>query len=98
MSKIRQEDHDLLEPGMKVMIAPRLMGYELYGGVDPEELQEWCGQEVTVARVHKHSEWMVYIAEEENACFYMEEIECIVADTELPESDVPISVLLGGVV
>lgn len=86
----------MLEPGMIVRIMPSLMGAELYGGSDPEELQEWCGKEVTVARVHKHSEWMVYIEEEEDACFYMEEIECIVECTELPESDEPLSILLGG--
>lgn len=97
MPKIRQEDHELLEPGMTVRIMPRLMGSELYGGSDPEELQEWCGQEVTVSRVHKHSEWMVYIEEDEDACFYMEEIECIVDNSEIPESEESLSVLLGGV-
>lgn len=97
VSKIRQEDHELLEPGMRVRIMSRLMGSELYGGDDPEELQEWCGQEVTVARVHKHSEWMVYIEEDEDACFYMEEIECIVEDTEIAESEESIDIILGGV-
>lgn len=82
---------------MRVRIMSRLMGSELYGGDDPEELQEWCGQEVTVARVHKHSEWMVYIEEDEDACFYMEEIECIVEDTEIAESEESIDIILGGV-
>lgn len=88
----------MLAPGMRVRIMPKLMGSELYGGDDPEELQEWCGQEVTVSRVNKHSEWMVYIEEDEDACFYMEEIESIVEDAELPESDESLSILLGGAV
>lgn len=76
---------------------PRLMGAELYGGSDPEELQEWCGQEATVARIKQHNDsiWMVYIEENEDACFYMEEIDCMVDDAEIEESEESLSVLIG---
>lgn len=76
---------------------PRLMGSELYGGNDPEELQEWCGREVIVAKVRRYTQWMVYIEEYKDACFYMEEIECIVEDTEIAESEESIDILFGGV-
>lgn len=92
---MRQEDHDLLQPGMRVRIMPRLMGEELYEGDDPEELKEWCGQEVTVRSVLHSTEWMVCIEEDGDAEFYMEEIECVVDDIEIEESGEPISVLLG---
>ena len=98
MLEIRQEDHELLEPGMIVQIAPKLMGSELYGGSDPEELKKWCGQCVTVSEVKRHSQWMVYVEEvRDGNSFYMEEIECIVDNTEISESDEPISALLGGI-
>lgn len=76
---------------------PRLMGAELYGGEDPEELQKWCGQEATVARITQHNDsiWMVDIEEDENACFYMEEIDCTVDDAEIEESEELLSVLIG---
>lgn len=96
VSKIRQEDHELLEPGMRVRIMPRLMGLELYGGDDPEELREWCGQEVTVANVKRYTQWMVRIEEGKNAYFFMEEIDCIVEDDEIAESEESIDVILGG--
>lgn len=81
---------------MKVRIMPRLMGAE-FGVGDPEGLKNLCGQEVTVARVCNNQKWMVYIEEYENAPFFMEEIECIVDDTEISESEESISVLLGGI-
>lgn len=97
VSKIRQEDHELLQPGMRVRIMPKLMGEELYGADDPEGLAQYCGQEVTVKEVKHYEHYMVAIEEEQGVEFYMEEIECIVEDTELPESDESLSALLGGV-
>ena len=98
MSKIRQEDHELFQPGMRIRIGPRLMGHELYGAEDPAEFGQYCGQEVTVRKVDKPDQWMVYIEEHERACFFMEEIECIIDDAEISESEEPINVLLGCVV
>lgn len=97
VSKIRQEDHELLEPGMRVRIMPRLMGAELYGSDDPDEYAKWLGQEVTVRYVKQYSEWIVGIKEDKGVEFYMEEIECIVDDTEIAESEESIDILLGGV-
>lgn len=87
----------MLEPDMKVQITEELKGSELYGGDDPEELKQWCGKVVTVSRVQEHVQWMVYIQEDKDACFYMEEIECIVDDgVEIEESDEPLCIILGG--
>lgn len=95
--KIRQEDHELLEPGMRVRIMPRLMGSELYGADDPEEYEKWLGQEVTVRYVKQYGEWIVGIEEDKDVEFYMEEIECVVDDAEIAESEESIDILLGGV-
>lgn len=98
MCEIRQEDHGLIEPGMRVMIAPELKGSELYGAEDPQELAEWCGKEVTVYEVENIlGMWMVRIVEDESAQFYMAEIECIVEDAEILESPEPLSIIIGGV-
>ena len=93
---MRQEDHELLEPGMRVRIAQQLMGEELYGADDLEDYEKWLGQEVTVRYVKQYSEWIVGIEEDKDVEFYMEEIECIVDDTEITESDESIDFLLGG--
>ena len=98
MPTIRQEDHELLEPGMRVRIGPKLRGKELYGIDDPVECKHLCGQEVVVRKVECGSRWMVYIEEDEDACLLMEEIECIVEDAEIAESSEPIAALLGGAV
>ena len=82
---------------MKIRICSELRGSELYGADDPEEYKKWCGKEVTVKRVSNPDQWMVDI-EEDNACFFMEEIECIVDNVEIPESEESLSVLLGGAV
>lgn len=81
---------------MKVRIMPKLMGEELYGADDPEDYKQWLGQEVTVRQVRKYDQWIVGIEEDKDVEFYMEEIECIVEDTELSESDESLSILLGG--
>lgn len=75
----------------------RLFGLEKYGADDPDYLKVWCGHEVTVDHVERHTDWMVYIEEDDNACFFMEEIECIIEEMEIPESDESIDVLFGGV-
>ena len=78
------------------MIAPELKGSELYGAEDPEELAEWCGKEATVCEVYNIlGNWMVKIEEDDTAQFYMEEIECVVEDIEILESDEPLSVIIG---
>lgn len=96
MSKIRQEDHELIQPGMRVRIMPKLMGEELYGADDPASLAQYCGQEVTVKAVTHYEHYMVSIEEDSGVEFYMEEIECIVEDTEISESEESIDTLLGG--
>lgn len=81
---------------MRVRIAQNLMGEELYGADDPEDYKKWLGQEVTVHSVIKSIEYMVNIEEDKGAEFYMEEIECIVGDdSEIPESEEPLGILLG---
>ena len=92
-----QSDNELLQPGMKIRIAPRLMGEELYGSDDPELMKAWCGKEATVKYVKEYDHWMVGI-EEDDVEFFMEEIECIIEDVEISESEEPINVLLGCVV
>lgn len=94
---MRQEDHELLQPGMRVRVASRLMGAELYGSDDPPSLEKYCGQEVTVKAVRHYDHYMVAIEEEDFVEFYMEEIECVVEDTEIAESEESIDILLGGV-
>lgn len=83
---------------MRVRITPKLMGEELYDGDDPEALKQYCGQEVTVRKVSCYRQWMVAIEEADFAEFYMEEIECIVEETEIHESDESISTLFGGMI
>lgn len=97
MPKIRQEDHDLLQPGMRVRIAQKLMGEELYGADDPEDYEKWLGQEVTVRYVKQYTEWIIGIEEDKDVEFYLEEIECIVDEAELSESDESLDTLLGGI-
>ena len=97
MFTIRREDRDLIFPGMRVLIGPELKGAELYGGEDPEFLKCWCGKEVTISKISPHGDWTAGIEEDESAFFFIEEIECIVDDIEINESDEPFSILIGGV-
>lgn len=92
-----QADHELLQPGMKIRIAPKLMGEELYGSDDPELMKAWCGKEATVKYVKEYDHWMVGI-EEDDVEFFMEEIECVIEDAEIDESGESLDVLLGGIV
>lgn len=71
------------------------MGKELYGLADPEYYKKWLCKEVTVKKVGKLDQWAVYIEEEETVHFIMEEIDHIVEDTEISESEESICVLLG---
>ena len=82
---------------MRVRIMPRLMGAELYGADDPEDYGRWLGKEATVKYVRKYKHWFVGIEEDDDVEFYMEEIECIIEDVEISESDESIDILLGGV-
>lgn len=93
---MNRDDRFLLEPGVRVRIGPKLLGAELYGGDDPEEFKKWCGQEATVRRIHRgvQNEWFVGIEEDMDVEFYIDEIECIVDDSEITESDAPLDVLL----
>lgn len=93
---MRQDDCCLLEPGTRVKIGPKLLGEELYGCDDPEEIEKWCGHEVTVRATRRgiQTGWLISIEEDKNAEFYIEEIECIVDDSEISESDAPLNVLL----
>ncbi len=88
----------MISPGMRVLIGPELLGAELYGGEDPESLKVWLGKEVTVAKINPSGDWTFGIEEDGNAWFFIEEVECIVDDTEIAESDESLSVLLGGAV
>lgn len=87
---MRQEDHALLEPGVRVRVGPKLMGAELYGADDPEEYRKWLGQEVTVR-------WFVEIKEDDRVAFYLEEIESIIEDMEIEETTASVDDLLGGI-
>lgn len=96
---MNKKDWLLLRPGMRVRIADRLMGAELYGGDDPVELHEFLGAEVTVRKVEAHGDHVVLIEEDYDAAFFMEEIECVVGDednsTSIEESDIPLSDFIG---
>ena len=95
---MRQEDHALLEPGMRVRVGPKLMGAELYGADDPDEFRKWLGQEVTVRSVScPGDEWFVEINEDDRVAFYLEEIESIIEDTEIEETTASVDDLLGGI-
>ena len=95
---MRQEDHALLEPGMRVRVGPKLMGAELYGADDPEEFRKWLGQEVTVRSVsYPVDAWFVEINEDDRVAFYLEEIESIIEDTEIEETTASVDDLLGGI-
>ena len=87
----------MISPGMRVLIGPELLGVELYGGEDPESLMEWCGREVTVRKISMAGDFPVGIEEDHDAWFCMEEIECIIDETEIDESDEPLSIIIGGV-
>lgn len=97
MFAIKREDRYLISPGMIVRIGPELLGSELYGGEDPESLKVWLGKEVTVAKIYPSGDWTFTIEEDGDAAFYIEEVECIVDDIEINESDASLSVLLGGI-
>lgn len=87
----------MILPGIRVLIGPELLGAELYGGEDPESLKYWCGKEVTISRVEPNGDWTAGIEEDPDAFFFIEEIECIIDDTEIDESDEPLSIIIGGV-
>jgi hypothetical protein len=70
----------------------------LYGGEDPESLECWLGKEVTVRKIYPHGDWTFGIEEDEDAVFFIEEVECIVDDTEIKESDESLDILIGGIV
>ena len=99
MPKIKKEEYTLISPGMRVRIASRLCGAELYDAEDPSSLRMWCGKEVTVKNVVPFSDGAHKVFVEElspqSLYFYMEEIECIVTDEEISESDESIAILLG---
>lgn len=94
-----KEDVGLLTPGTRVLIGPRLMGSELFGWEDPPELEQFLGTVVTITRVEKSYDENTYTVEtEENqsgSSFILEEIECIIPDEELEESDMDLSCLIG---
>lgn len=96
---MRKEDVKLLTPGTKVQIGSRLLGGALYGWEDPFELKQFLGTIGTIARVDESHDSKTYTVEiEENgsgASFIIEEIECIVPEAELEESDSSIRDLLG---
>lgn len=96
---MRKEDAKLLTPGTKVQIGSKLLGDELYGWEDPHELKQFLGTIGTIARVSESHDGKTCTVEiEENGTgtsFIIEEIECIIPDTELEESDSSINDLLG---
>ena len=81
---------------MRVMISSKLMGEELYGGNDPDSVAYWCGKEVTIAQICERYEFPICIEEDPDSWFCIEEIECIVEDTEIQESDSSLADLFGG--
>lgn len=97
MFVIRREDINLLQPGMRVCISSELKGSEVYGGEDPEWLKKWCGQEVTIREILQNVDFPVGIEEDYGAWFCVEEIEHIVNDVDIEESNESLESLFGGV-
>lgn len=96
MFAIRREDIGLLQPGIRVCISSELKGSEIYGGEDPEWLEKWCGKEVTIREISPSGDFPVGIEEEYGAWFCVEEVEFIVNDVDIEESDESIEGLFGG--
>ena len=96
---MNRDDWLKLKPGMRVRIADRLWGKEMYGLDDPDELLQFLGTEVTVRKVGAHGDHVVLIEEDHDAAFFMEEIECVVGDEDngksIEESDIPLSDFIG---
>lgn len=97
---MRKEDAHLLIPGTVVRIGDRFWGRKLYGIDDPEEMEEFLGREVTVKSVqvgdyNNHKLIEVYFEEYEGWYFLIEEIEGIIEDRELEESEMSIEEFLG---
>ena len=97
---MRKEDAHLLTPGTIVRIGDRFWGRELYGIDNPEEMEGFLGQEVTVKYVqighyNKHELIEVYFEEHNQWYVLIEEIEEIVEDRELEEGDMSIEEFLG---
>ena len=94
---MRVEDFDLISPGMRVRIGPKLLGEALYSADDPQEYVKYLGQEVTVLETFKSGD-LRYVRIDSGAddcTFLIEEIECIIDDVEIPESEESIAEYLG---
>lgn len=96
---MQREDVDLLTPGTQVQVGPKLLGHELFGWADPDILNEYLGTIVTVKRVERSEDndtWYIYFEEiGTDDPFILQEIDSIVPDQELEESDASLSLLLG---
>lgn len=96
---MRKEEVSLLVPGVRVQIGSKLLGKELYGWEDPPDLRRFLGSIGTVTKVEETSGGQTYtVTIEENytgSLFLIEEIEYVIPDEELEESDESIDTLLG---
>ena len=96
---MRKEDVELLAPGVKVQVGSRLLGGELYGWEDPDILDTFLGEAVTIKKIERaptEDTWFIYIEQSgSDDPFIIEEIECLLPDQELEESDRSINDLLG---
>lgn len=96
---MRKEDIGLLTPGTRVLVGPKMLGMELYGWSDPKELEKYLGKEMTVDRVREadveKTFYVDLVGTDTVPSFIIEEIECIIPDTELEESDMDLGSLIG---
>jgi hypothetical protein len=90
-------DFNQIQPGMRVRIGPELLGEALYGAYDPQGYVKYLGQEATVLETFKSGD-LRYVRLDSGAddcTFLIEEIECIIDDVEIPESEESIADFLG---
>lgn len=90
-------DFDKIQPGMRVRIGPELLGRALYDTYDPPEYVKYLGQEATVLETLKTGccRYVRIDNGEDDCTFLIEEIECIIDDDEIPESEESIADFLG---
>lgn len=95
-----KEEAYLLTPGTIVRVGDKFLGKELYNIADPKEMAKFLGTNVTVSSVKEYGFGNVqltevYFDEGDGVYFLIEEIEGIVEDKPLEESDMSIEDFLG---
>lgn len=97
---MRKEDAELLTPGTLVRVGNEFLGKKLYKIVDPEEMRKFLGTIITVKDVRPftyggHELTEVHFDEGDGRYFLIEEIDGIVEDKDIEESDISIEDFLG---